>query len=319
MNLEYLIPLIAIVLVIALAGVAKRKKKTKKIPTPKTPENGLEPIRVVGNKLNTTLSCAKWFTVQDICLRYGDGHITQFLDFMKFNGLNCVLVKTTGFLLHKDGKTWNEAWKDKYHWFIRQCNVRDIYVQVNLMDFWTRPKDGGMHFHEGPGGMFEWWSTSDWDRKRLYIENHVKEFVEYPNVFFELGNEMGHGGADKNGFIHAAKTQYLPEYRKWSQGKPIGISEHDMWVLPVDILEGHHVAVIKSYDRPFFFNEIAGNITAYEDSFIRNSANINTYKGIINKCASVGAVGCAAATWLDIRQPLNAPATEVLKHLGGKF
>ncbi len=308
MNLEIIIPVVAVLVVLALVAGGRKKKKKKK------DSSGGKDIRVVGNRLSVDLTYAKWVGAPSLApqrlvsTHYTHAHFAVFLDEMQKLGCNTLLLKTAGFDIFQD------AWKAKYHWLLGECQKRGFFCQINVgPDFWGA-NNNSTDYVEGSDQRHNWWGDSK--HTTGYIERVVNEFRRYPHVFWELGNEVDHSGVDAGAFKRRAIADYLPAIRRLDQ-RPIGVSEDRMWDLPVDFLELHapsRIAPMSGRSRPWVMNEVAGGSGLWKDDAIRGHRS-GEYGPIALNCWAHGASGVSGATWLDISRPLNDRARQALRSL----
>ena len=141
-------------------------------------------------------------------------------------------------------------------------------------------------------------------------------------VLFELGNEMENRphGSDWKTFHWMANKHLLPTfYAIAGKDRPIGISEQNLWSLPVNVIFNHNpnrIRRVNPGDRPIITNELAHGSQLWRDNYIRLPDHTQKYLVAFVQAKSKGHSGIAAASGLDINTPLNNVAKHVLRKLG---
>lgn len=245
--------------------------------------------------------------------------IIRFMDFMKSVNLNCILLKGNMWLI-RDDRIKNEQNVNSMHHLIRMARERGIYVILNLFDVWARGKGSNQYdtnSHNHPINVWNW-------NHRFFAADYIKwvtrEFKQHPRLLFELGNEMEgkHNQGEITAFKRIAKNHILPHfYAIAGNDRPIMVSQQPLWDLPVNVLCNHNPNGIDGpTGRANITNELAYNTQYWKDSWIRDGSKTGDYLRFFARAKSVGQSGVAAATILNINNPLNGPARKVLTELG---
>lgn len=283
-------------------------------------------VRVVGNRIIDPagnplfLKIGAWVNLNEGSVT-GENYI-DFLNYAKTIGINCVLLKLNMWLVKDDGLTCDQHAIDIIHWGIKQANDRGMYVILNMFDVWSRGKGGKKYNINSTQHPINVWKKVHTAAAVHFVKMITREYIKYPMVLFELGNEMEHSphGQDWKDFYWMAKNHLLPHfYAIAGKDRPIGVSEQNLWSLPVNMIFNHDPNRIKRVnleDRPIVTNELAHGSQLWRDNYIRSSDHSQKYIAAFSQAKSKGHSGIAAASGLDINTPINKTAKYVLSKLG---
>ena len=278
-------------------------------------------VRVVGNKIVSPegtpvfLKIGSWENPFEGSVT-GE-RIIWFMGYMDKVDLNCILLKGNMWLIHDD-RSMNQKYVDAMHWLIREADRRGIYVILNLFDVWSRGRGGNKYNTDPRSHPINVWDWNQRGSAAEFIKWVTREFKKHPRLLFELGNEMEKN--DEQAFHRIAKIHLLPHfYAIAGKDRPIDVSQHPLWKLPVNVLFNHNpisMPFVKKGDRAIITNELAYNTKMWADSYIRNPANSQKYFMAFELAKRMNHSGVAAATILNINKPINGTADAVLKRLG---
>ena len=271
-----------------------------------------------------------------------DKQFIQYLDLLESYGHNGLLIKMALFPLENDKYSWDIKWINRAEWLIREMAKRGIYTQVNFFDTWSREKNTLKVNTDGEQQVFNVWKPGDEGPKKNYIKTVIARFASFPNVYWELGNEMEHSPNSGKDFVKQANSKYIPWIRQYDPyNLPIGLSEGCWRTADVDIGFIHQPDIllaffsyswkqpvkfakqfIKRYlkigthwDRPVIMNELVrSGITGpmWKDSTIRDSANRIAFRRTFWLMFTKGGCGSSEATWLNFDMPLNQAVLNVM-------
>lgn len=256
-----------------------------------------------------------------------DTEINSYLDILQKFQHNGILLETSLFPLDDDGISWDLNWIHRAEWIIEQALQRNIYVQLNLFNTWSREKGSPFATNKNGGNqvMDVWnsWFGRPADNHKIenYIRTIVARFASYPNIFWELGNEMGHAPNCGQCFAKLAYDYYVPLLRHFDPyDLPISLSSKDVWQSSgVDIALGHQTN--KSFlklipqHKPFILNELVRSDDSdvlWKDKAIRDERNRLAYRRTFWRVLMYGGSGASEATWLSIKTPLNNAVKDVM-------
>ena len=252
-----------------------------------------------------------------------DETFLAYFDVVQQKGHNGLLLKTALFPLLDDGIGWDLDWIQRAEWCVREMGKRGIYCQVNLFDTWSRKRgERSAYTTNGADHVLNVWAPGDEQAKRNYLRTLVARFAAFPNVYWELGNEMEHAPNPGADFVREANEKYLPWLREFDPyGLPVGVSESGVWTkASVDIGFMHQTHTFPEaggpYDRPTIMNELVFGwepANLYEDEAIRDPENRFGYRRTFWRMFCSGGSGCSEATWLDLRHPLNEAVEVVME------
>ena len=250
---------------------------------------------------------------------------------------NGILLKTALYPLEKDNLSWDLKWIHRAEWLIKECIKRGINVQVNIFDTWSRDKDT-VFKNNTMGSMqpFNVWKDGDDYLKENYIKNLISRMASYPNVYWELGNEMEHKPNSGDGFIKLSNKKYIPWIRKYDPyNLPIGLSEGIWKRVNVDIGFLHQtdkmpdptmlrpviMNELVSYTlKPTFFQKIKRKLFGkqwhhglWHDSAINNPELRFAYRKTFWNVFTNGGAGASEATWLDIDKSFSKALHNVMQ------
>ncbi len=272
-------------------------------------------------------------------LTYGyktDQQLVNYLDQLVQYKHNGILLKIAQYPLENDRLSWDLNWIRRGEWIVKEALNRGIYVQINLFDTWSRDKNQYFkHSMPGAGQLFDVWSDGDDKFKMNYLRYIISRFSSFANVYWELGNEMGHSPNCGPCFVKLANEKYLPWIRQFDPYQlPIGLSEGEWRSSSVDIGFLHQANELPddSMKRPVIMNELVRY--SLNQSFIQkvwrklfgerlhtglwhNDAidNIDlrfTYRRTFWKVFTRGGSGSSEATWLDISKNLSHNVLNVM-------
>jgi len=263
--------------------------------------------------------------------------LIQYLELLKKYKHNGILLKTALYPLEKDNISWDLEWIHRAEWLVRESLNRGINVQINIFDTWSRDKNHWFQNNtEGSKQPFNIWTNENDHLKENYIKNLVSRFASYPNVYWELGNEMEHRPNNGNAFVELANQKYLPWIRKYDPyNLPIGLSEKIWEKANVDIGFLHQTDespdsnILKpvimnelvSYKlQPTLFQKIKRKIFGnqwhqglWHDSAINNSELRFAYRKSFWSVFTKGGTGSSEATWLNIDKPFSTALINVMR------
>lgn len=279
----------------------------------------------------------KWFSANNYGPQQKNGHpnknfltdtqISDYLDTLQKFKHNGILLKTALFPLNDDGISWDLNWIHRAEWVIEQALQRNIYVHLNLFDTWGREKGSPFASNiNGKNQVIDVWNS--WFGKPAHnhkIENYIRtlvaRFASYPNIFWELGNEMEHTPNCGRCFAKLAYDYYVPLLRNFDPyNLPIALSE-DIWKFSgVDIALGHQTnkTILNAIpqNKPFILNELVRSDDIdrlWKGKTIRDSKNRLAYRRTFWRVLMNGGSGSSEATWLHIKTPLNNAVKHVMR------
>lgn len=281
-----------------------------------------------------------------------DEQLIQYLDLLAEYKHNGVLLKIGQYPLEQDGISWDLSWIKRGEWLIREALKRGIYVQVNIFDTWSRSKDSWFkNSMDGRSQPFNVWVDGDDNKKRNYIKTIISRLSGFPNVYWELGNEMEHRPNCGECFVKLANEKYIPWIREADPYKlPIGLSEEIWREADVDIGFLHQANSLDggSWTKPVILNEpvrydpplsnLYGLLSIFPDRirylyskyilrrvFHRglwqndaiNDADFRyTYRNAFWRVFVSGGVGASESTWLNIDKPASKEVRNVMSDHG---
>ena len=274
---------------------------------------------------------------------YKEGkQIIQYLDLLESYGHNGLLIKIALFPLKDDKYSWDIKWINRAELLIREMAKRGIYAQVNFFDTWSREKNTLKVNTDGEQQVFNVWKPGDEGPKKNYIKTIIARFASFPNVYWEIGNEMEHSPNSGIDFVKQANSKYIPWIRQYDPyNLPIGLSEGCWRTADIDIgflhqpktlfasPENKPVNKVKQYlkkifnltsskdawDRPIIMNELVrGGISGplWKDSTIRHDDNRVIYRKTFWLMFTLGGSGSSEATWLNFNTPPNQAVMNVM-------
>jgi len=313
---------LVLVMVFASNGYSNKGKITYDYPSPQV----VSYVHVTGNRIIDPAGNPLFLKI-GVWVNLNEGSVTgenyvNFLNYAKAIGINCVLLKANMWLVKDDGWTRDQRAIDIVHWGIKQANKRGIYVILNMFDVWSRGKGGKKYNIDSTQHPINVWKKGHTAAAVHFTKMITREFIKYPMVLFELGNEMEHRphGSDWKTFYWMAKNHLLPTfYAIAGKDRPIGVSEQNLWSLPVNMIFNHNpnrIKRVKLGDRPIVTNELANGSQLWRDNYIRSSDHSKKYIAAFSQAKSKGHSGVAAASGLNINTPINKTAKLVLSKLG---
>lgn len=265
--------------------------------------------------------------------RVSDQEFVDFLDTLERYDHNGALIKTQ---LHPLGQEdthekikWDLEWVGRQDWVVQEMAKRGIYCYINLFDIWSRDEDYWFEYNteDSTKHVIDAWNDGEETAKENYIRYLVARYAGYYNVYWELGNEVGHGRLLDN--LDDTKEAFLRQsdkYLRW-------FSEHDPYDLPIGLSGGPHNRRMyeeldvdigfphggwtdnlprKSEPKPVINNEPVQD-KLYEDKRIRSASNRWKYRAIFWRVFTLGGCGASEATKLNYAEPLGDAVTNVLQ------
>ena len=237
---------------------------------------------------------------------------------------NSFLVKLAQFPLMSDGFSWDLEWIARGDWMIREALSRGLYVQINIFDTWSRNAEHKvLNNTKGENQVFNAWtpSANDLPKIKSYLNTIVARFSAYPNVVWELGNEMEHRPNCGECFVKAANEHYLPWLKSMDvYGHLIGLSE-SVW-LNADVDMGFlHQTRTKDFEnlpndpRPMVMNELVfsdDTAALWKDATIRDGDARFAFRRTFWRNLALGTTGSFEATWLNIGEELSEEVMNVM-------
>ncbi|GEM_PF-2371399 len=277
-----------------------------------------------------------------------DEQLIQYLDLLVKYKHNGILLKIALYPLEKDGLSWDLEWIRRGEWLVKEAAARGIYVQVNLFDTWSRNNDTWFKNNtDGDGHPFNVWKAGDEHKKQNYIKTIVSRFAAFPNVYWELGNEMEHKPNCGACFVDLSNQYYIPWIRAADPyDLPIGLSEEVWRDANVDIAFLHQTNELDaaSWTKPAMMNELVRyerppsllrTLLKKSPKFIRRIYKKvfgkDTLRGLWHNDAmnepslrfafrrtfwsvfTLGGTGSSEATWLYIDAPYSKEVRQVMR------
>ncbi len=252
----------------------------------------------------------------------------QHFDFLQSEKHNAVLIKMAQYALLSDGSTWDLPWIQRAEWLVREAMARGIYVQINLFDTWSRNNQHKLiKTTNGPDHPFNVWgseeqlpSNEDRAKAKNYLRTLVARFAAYPNIMWELGNEMEHSPNCGECFVKLANQYYIPWIKSEDPyDRLIGLSENVWQSTSVDVGFLHqtnaHIFEDLPTDRPLLMNELVRSDDSpalWRDEVIRDKNHRLAFRRTFWRMLMVGGVGSFEATWLNISDKLSKPVRNVM-------
>ena len=260
-----------------------------------------------------------------------DKQLIDYLDLLVRYKHNGILLKIAQYPLENDRLSWDLDWIKRGEWLIEEALKRGIYVQINLFDTWSRDKNYYFKNNmQGADQLFDVWHDGDEKFKQNYLRYVISRFAAFANVYWELGNEMGHSPNCGSCFVTQANNKYIPWIKQFDPYQlPIGLSE-GMWKetsADIGFLHQTYKLPDESMQRPVIMNELVGyklNQSLFEKVWRKlfnkrlhtglwhhdaiNDKNLRfTYRRTFWNVFTHGGSGSSEATWLDIDKdfPIN--------------
>jgi len=130
--------------------------------------------------------------------------------------------------LNNDRASFDLNWLNKIDTAVEVAANSGIYVILGIFDTWGRDAtDPYGTSIPSSGQILDPWNSSNlMEEKEFYLRYIVARYAGFYNIFWELGNEMGHSN-DGGKFTAAANNYYIP----W-------IKQYDPYNLPMTLSEG---------------------------------------------------------------------------------
>jgi hypothetical protein len=261
---------------------------------------------------------------------YSDEAFEAFLDRMTEHGLNGLLLKIGLFPLEDDGLSWDLAWVRRADRWVSAMNERGIYCQLTLFEPWSRKLGEPFeHSLDSQEHVLDAWSPDRMEAKENYIRYAIARFSGYANVYWELGNRARHPGFDDQSFVEQANEQYVRWFEKYEPyDTAVALSDTDQ----ARAVEGVGIEVPRTNThlpappdtrKARIVNELVhdcgplgSGARGYYDATIRDGKYRLCYRSAAWVAFTSGAFGSAAASWLDLTQPITTAVDDVLADLG---
>ena len=249
-----------------------------------------------------------------------DKQLTEYLDTCRKYRHNGLLIEIALGPLADDQFSWDLEHIHHAEWLVREMGRRGIYTHVTLFDTWSRARGESKVNTLGSKQVFNVWADGDEDAKENYIRTVIARFAGFYNVYWELGNEMGHKPNSGKEFVKRANAKYVPWMRKYDPyGLVIGLSEEIWRSTEVDVGFLHQTnergLPRESDKRPTIMNELVrGGIkeVLWKGSTIRDSINRLAYRRTFWRVFTYGGCGSSEATCLKLDKPLNQAVLDVM-------
>lgn len=281
----------------------------------------------------------KWFASQNIApcsieqfkhLRDSQQSLTDeeyiaYLDKLVETKHNATLLKIAQFPLMGDGISWDLEWIQRTEWMLKQALQRNIYVQVNLFDTWSRDRRFKvLNSPPNENHVLNVWKPREVELPKIknYLRSIIARLSAFPNVMWELGNEMEHKPNCGDCFIELANQYYIPWIREGDAfNRLIGLSEGVWKKAGVDVGFIHQTRAdvfdeIPQEIKPLVLNELVftdDTEPLWRDSTMRDPAARLAYRRTFWRTFMTGASGSYEATWLNIQEPFNPAVNEVMR------
>ncbi len=253
-----------------------------------------------------------------------DEEFTEYMDLLVETDHNGFLLKIAQFPLQSDGYTWDLLWINRAEWVVREALSRGLYVQINLLDTWSRDhRYKVLNNTDAEQQVMNAWQPTDEDLARIknYLQTLMARFSAFPNIMWELGNEMEHSPNCGDCFAYYANEYYLPWIRSFDPyDHLVGLSESVWLKTDVDVGFLHQTRerdfiVMPDDPRPMVMNEpVFSDDTPplWRDDVIRNPENRLAFRRTFWRNFATGTAGSFEATWLNIGEPLNEAVLAVM-------
>jgi len=254
-----------------------------------------------------------------------DQEYLAYLDVLLGNKHNAILIKIAQFPLLDDGLSWDLEWLQRADWMVREALERGIYVQINVFDTWSRDQQYKvLNSTKGEEQVFNVWQPTEIDFPKIkqYLHSLASRFSAYPNVVWELGNEMEHSPNCGDCFVKQANQYYIPWLREFDVfDRLIGLSEGIWEKVDVDMGFAHQTRsadfeTLPKISVPLVMNELVfsdGTAALWKDQTIRDSDARIAYRRTFWRSFMLGLSGSFEATWLNIQEPLNSAVENVMR------
>ena len=255
---------------------------------------------------------------------FSDDEYLTYLDKLVETKHNAILIKIAQFPLMGDGISWDLEWIQRTEWMLKQALERNIYVQVNLFDTWSRDRRYKViNSPSSDNHVLNVWKPRQGEFPKIqnYLKTIIARFSAFPNVMWELGNEMEHKPNCGDCFIEHANQYYIPWIRENDAfDRLIGLSE-DVWMqADVDVAfihqtYAHTFEELAEETKPLVWNELVftgDTEPLWRDSTIRDPEARIAYRRTFWRTFMTGASGSFEATWLNIQRPFNQAVNNVM-------
>ena len=282
---------------------------------------------------------SKWFASQNIApcsikqfkhLRDSQQALTDeeyiaYLDKLVETKHNAILLKIAQFPLMGDGISWDLEWIQRTEWMLKQALERNVYVQVNLFDTWSRDRRFKVvNSSSNENHVLNVWKPREAELPKIknYLRSIIARLSAFPNVMWELGNEMEHRPNCGDCFIELANQYYIPWIRESDAfDRLIGLSE-DVWKKADADVGFIHQTRSNVFDdipqeiKPLVLNELVftdDTEPLWRDSTIRDPDTRLAFRRTFWRTFMTGASGAYEATWLNIQEPFNSAVNNVMR------
>lgn len=261
---------------------------------------------------------------------YSDEAFEAFLDRVAKRGLNGLLLKIGLFPLEDDGVSWDLRWVQRADRWIAAMNERGIYCQITLFEPWSRKRGEPFQYSlDNNEHVLNAWSAERTADKENYVRYAIARFSGYANVYWELGNRARHPGFDEHSFVEQANEHYVRWFERYEPyDTAVALSDTDQ----ARVVEGvgievprtdTHLPAPSDTRKARIVNELVhdcgplgSGARAYLDATIRDGAHRLCYRSAAWVAFTSGAFGVAAASWLDLSEPITPAVDHVLEDLG---
>lgn len=317
--------------------VAPRSKESSRIEQiqidPSNPSGllaGSKPFYWIGGKWFSAQNMAPCAINQHWHLRathrqISDEDYLKYLDYLVETGHNAYLHKVALFPLLGDGISWDTQWIQRIEWGVRQALARGLYVQINLFDTWSRDANFKVINNTSASEqVFDVWEPNQADLAlaKNYLTTLVARLAAYPNIFWELGNEMEHKPNCGDCFVKNSNAFYIPWLRELDPyNHLIGLSE-SVW-LDADVDIGFlHQTTISDFSReyidsrPRLLNELVrseGTDVLWKDATMRDPSARLAFRRTFWRSLLFGLTGSFEATWFNVRYQYNDASKRVMQ------
>lgn len=288
-----------------------------------------KPFHWIGGKWISAQNYAPCYISQMRFLRgshqpVSDQQLISYLDYLLETKHNSLLVKMALFPLLSDGYSWDLDWIGRADWLLREALSRGLYVQINLFDTWSRDsRYKVLNNTSADRQVFNVWNPDQDDLSKIksYLRTLIARYSAYPNIVWELGNEMEHRPNCGECFVEQANQKYLPWIREADPyGHLVGLSEGIWLEADVDLGFLHQTRTedfenIPADSRPMVMNELVfsdDTDALWKDSSIRDRDARFAFRRTFWRNLMNGTTGSFEATWLNISRQLDDEVKAVM-------
>jgi hypothetical protein len=217
-----------------------------------------------------------------------------------------------------DLKSFDLEWLRNMEDLLRLAGERGIAAQINVFDTWGKRKADADHSRRTPHPgdlVLEPWNPDTYrDETEWYLRYVIARFAAFPNVMWELGNEVGHEGVD---FTPAARAYSKIIRGHDPYGLPIGMSEHREALeagpetLDIDLTHCCYKSDSPTWaaddlsrspwTKATLFNELP-----YKDEDADNPRWAKWFRHLYWETFVLGGAGASELSWMDVDHGRNA-------------